>query len=291
MHIAVMLWGFTAILGDLISVSAFVLVWWRVAITSISFLLSRQIWVELRRLSWRQKFNFFVVGAIIALHWASFFGAIKYANASIALVALSTSPLMTSLIEPLILGHKVSKVDIWIGLIVIPLMVLILSDLSGRFVTGFGIGLVSSFLGALFTVLNKKLIDQTDPYTITFLELSSAWLFMTIILPVVLLLGGPISFWPVGIDWFYLIVLALLCTSFTFILHLKALEHISAFSANLILLLEPVYGIVLAAIILHEYQDMSPGFYMGMVVLIGLITTYPFLKKKYLSMQKEEQIL
>lgn len=275
LHISVFLWGFTAILGDLISLSAFWLVWWRVLITSFSLLLGGRVVRDIQKIPKPQLYRFIFVGVLIALHWLTFFGAIKYANASIALVAMSTTALFTSFIEPFFFKVNINRINILFGLAMIPGMLFIVQGIDDHMLIGLFIGLLSAFLAALFAVLNKLYIHQSDPATITFVELGSSWLFLSILSPATWILFDDTHFIPFGLDWVYLLVLALMCTTLTFILHLKALKYVSAFVSNLIINLEPVYGIALAALILGDYKELNVQFYVGVVIILLLVVLYP----------------
>lgn len=289
LHIAVFLWGFTAILGDLITLSAFWLVWWRVGITSSSLLLIRRTRRHLHGLSARTLAIYAGIGILIALHWLTFFGSIKYANASIALVAMSTTALFTAFLEPIYGKQKVRSVDILFGISVVPAMLLIVKDLDYQMTIGLGIGLLSAFLASVFAVLNKHYIHDSEPDAMTFVELGSSWLFLSIMIILVWHLNGDMNWWPKGLDWVYLIILALVCTNLTFILHFQALRHITAFVSNLVINLEPVYGIIMAAIILGDHEELHPSFYIGVLLILSLVITYP-LADKYFSVRSVDSV-
>ncbi len=277
LHFAVLLYGLTAILGDLISISAVSLVWWRVMITSASLLFFIKFGKSLLQLPRHSILAFLGVGIIVAIHWITFYGAIKYANASIALAAMATTSLYTSMIEPLITGKKFQWLEFILGILIIPPMLLIAADIEFTLLKGLWVGLLSAFLAALFATLNKKLVDKADAYQISFLEMSSAFIFISLLMPFVYNAG--ISIMPQGDDWIYLIILALACTTLAFVISMKALRYVSAFDANLVINLEPVYGILLAIIILKEHKEMSPTFYLGMVFIMLIVLSHPILKK------------
>lgn len=277
LHLAVLLYGLTAILGDLISISAVSLVWWRVLITSLSLLFFVQFGKSILRLPRKTIISFIGIGIIVALHWITFYGSIKLANASVALAAMATTSLYTSIIEPIITGKKFQWLELVLGLLIIPPMLMIASKLDLSFLTGLYVGLLSAFLAALFATLNKKMVDAADAYQVSFLEMSSACLFITILLP--FLNGADLSFMPIGKDWIYLGILSLCCTTLAFVICMKALKHVSAFDANLVINLEPVYGILLAIIILKEHKEMSTTFYIGMVLIMLIVLIHPILKK------------
>lgn len=275
LHLAVMLWGFTAILGDLIQLSALVLVWWRVLITSLSLIFFVRVGHLIRDIGWAQLLRFAGIGVLTGLHWICFYGAIKLANASVALICMATTSFFTSLLEPFIMRQPVRWLDILLGLLIIPGMALVVSGTAESMNIGIVVGLVSAFLAATFGTLNKKYIGKSDPLRITFLELSSAWLFLSLLLPFV----EVEVFWPSLRDWGYLLVLALLCTTFAYALALRALYHLSAFTANLTINLEPVYGIALAWVILNDQQELGPYFYIGVLIIMLVVFSYPLLRR------------
>jgi len=281
LHFAVLLYGITAILGDLITLPSTVLVWWRVLFTSVSLLFLIRFGQTLKTIPRSLILQYMGIGVIVALHWITFFGSIKYANASIALVCYATGSFFTSILEPLITKVKFKWHEIALGVLVIPGMALIVQSLEVRMLTGVWLGLISSVLAVLFSVLNKQLIDKADPYSITFLEMGSSWLFISLIFPFYFYQNEGLQFMPIGMDWFYLLFLALACTTLAYVLNLRALKHISAFAANLTMNMEPVYGIILAAIILQENKELAPDFYIGVVIIMSAVFGYPFLKSKF----------
>ncbi len=278
LHIAVALFGLTAILGDLISLSATVLVWWRVLITSMSLFVLIRFGKTLKGLPKSLILKFMGIGVLIALHWITFFGSIKFSNASICLVCMATASFFTSILEPLILREKIKYYEIGLGLLIIPGMFLVVQSTGSDMIFGILLGLTSALLAAVFTILNKKFVETTDSMNITFIELTSAWIFICFLLPILFWNDPNLSFMPVGMDWVYLGILALLCTTLAFVLSLRALKHISAFAANLTVNLEPVYGIILAYFILNEGEQLSTGFYYGAAIIILAVFFYPFIK-------------
>lgn len=280
LHTAIFLWGFTAILGDLISLSAFWLVLWRVAITSATLILLPGVRRSLLLLTRRLFGIYFLVGALIAIHWITFFGAIKYANASVGLAAMATVSLFTAFIEPLYFKRRIRIAQVLFGLLVVPAMLLIAKDLEGDMRLGLGIGLISAFLAAMFAVINKKYVEVTDPQAITFVELFSAFIVLAVVSPMVYLTYDNL-WWPVGLDWIYLVVLAVLCTCVAFILHLYALRHISAFASNLAINLEPVYGIALAGLLFGDFEELTYSFYLGVTIILLCVIVYPMVSKRY----------
>ncbi len=291
LHIAVLLAGLTAILGDLIQLSAIMLVWWRVLITSFSLLFFIGFGRSLRKIPRSLILKYMGIGVIIALHWLAFFGSIKYANASIALICMATTALFTAFTEPFITKRPIQWYEIVLGLLMIPGMILIVNNTDISMKMGIWIGILSAFLASTFAIFNKMLINEADPYTITFLELGSGWLFLCICLPFYFWSTEAAIFWPSTSDFIYLLILALVCTTLANILSLSALKYISAFATNLAYNLEPIYGITLAWLILNENEELTPGFYWGCAIIIFAVFSYPLIKKyftrKQLDLKKE----
>lgn len=281
LHLAVFLFGFTAILGDLISLAAISLVWWRVLLTTVSFLFL----IPLRRLLLTTQradlLKFMGIGVLVALHWICFFGAVKLANPSIALVCMATTSFFTALFEPLLTRQPPKIYEIALGLLIIPGMVLIVrsADLSMHW--GIAVGVMSALFAALFAILNKMLVGRLDEISVSFLELGSAWLFISFLLPWLWWLGEDsiLPFQPQHWDWLYLTFLALGCTTLAYVLALRSLRYLTAFASNLTVNLEPVYGIALAWILLDDAEELAPGFYWGALVILLVVFTYPVLRR------------
>lgn len=279
-HIAVLLFGFTAILGDLIALTALVLVWWRVFLTSGSLVFFFKVVDVIKMFHSGKMIKIIGVGVLVSLHWLCFYGSIKVANVSVALVCMSTTSIFTSLIEPLLNKVPFKKQDLFIGLILVPCFLLVANYTPAEYSFGMTLGIGAAILAALFSVFNKQLITNQNVYAFTFIELFSACLFLSICL----LFNRALSlfeisvFLPDGADqWINLLLLSLLCTTLAYILSLKALQHISAFSSNMIINLEPVYGIILAILLLGEKEYMHIQFYTGAALICIIVFIYPFL--------------
>ena len=279
LHLAVFLWGFTAILGDLIQLSALALVWWRVLLTSISVLFLLRNGLKINHLPRRSALQFAFVGVLTGLHWVTFYGAIKLSNASITLVCMATCAFFTSLVEPFLLRKKINWREAGIGFLIVPGMALIVQTADVKMYAGIAVGLLSSLLAAVFSTLNKKWINKAEPLPITFIEMSSAWLFLSAVLPFFFYLEPAAALLPSAKDWALLLVLSLLCTTLTWVLALRAMKQLTAFASNLTVNLEPVYGILLAWAILGEHRELSPGFYWGLAIILGVVFSYPVLKR------------
>ena len=285
LHIAVFAYGFTAILGDLISLSALNLVWWRVLITSVSLLFLINAIQLFKTLPRKRILQFMGIGVLVGLHWICFYGAIKLANASISLVCMATSSFFAAFLEPLLTKERIKGYQVALGLLIIPGMALVVNGIQVDMMLGVWVGLAASVLATLFGIFNKVLIDEAEPYSITFLELGSAWLFLSLLLPFFLENVNDLK--PTFTDWGYLLVLSLICTTLAFALSLKALKHLSAFASALTINLEPVYGILLAYFMLNDSQELSTNFYIGVVVILLAVFAHPYLKRKLEGISSE----
>lgn len=266
MNAAVFLWGFTGVLGRAITLDSTMLVWWRLLITMVSLWVLYLIQGKARRIPTRSIFMISLIGTVQALHWVCFYASIKLANVTIALTCLSTTALIAALIEPLVIKKKFDFFEIVLGLFAIAGIVIIYNT-HLNFSTGIIVGLLSAVLTVLVSVINKKIIDQYHPEHITLYQLTGGFLGMSILLPVFHFLFHDQWSPPTSLDWVWLILLSWVCTILTFVLYIRSLKKISAFTMNLTLTLEPVYGIILAFIIYHENRLLSKWFYLGFALI------------------------
>ncbi|MGK7393025.1 MAG: DMT family transporter [Candidatus Cyclobacteriaceae bacterium M3_2C_046] len=281
LHFLVFLWGFTAILGLLITIPAVEIVFYR---TLLAFL-GLAILLKFNHLSFRLPFSailkIFATGLIIAAHWILFFAAARVATASVCLAGLATTSFWTSILEPLMTNRKIKWYELSLGLLVIVGLYIIF-----RFEFNHALGLVmalgSALLAALFTVINGKFIRRFHHHTITFYEMIGAFTATALFLPVykrLLTPDGIINLTPTGMDWFYLAILAFVCTVYAYSASVELMQRISAFAINLTVNLEPVYGIILAVIIFGEKEKMDPGFYLGTFIILLAVLSYPVINR------------
>jgi drug/metabolite transporter (DMT)-like permease len=274
-HLCVLLWGFTAILGKLITLPALPLVWWRMLIVVAALALVPRVWRGLRVMPARVRWAYAGIGALVALHWLTFYGAIKLSNASVAATCIAFATPMTALVEPLLTRQKFQPRDLLLGLASLPGIWLVVGGVPAVMHAGIVAGVASAFLVAVFGTLNKRMVDRGDPLTVTALELGAGTLVLTLLAPLMPTLvpafAGPLLVAPTGMDAFWLVVLALACTLFPFALCLVALRHLSAFTAQLSVNLEPIYAIVLAAILFGEQAELSARFYVGVAIILAVV--------------------
>ncbi len=279
LHLCVFLWGFTAILGKLISIAALSLVWWRVGLTCLSLIFMKNLRANIREIPKAKLLTYMLIGIFVCSHWVLFYASIKASNASVGVLCMAITPIFTSFMEPFFFRRRVLLIEIILSILVVPGMYLVTQNISSTMYLGLLFGLGSAFMASLFSILNKKYIKNADPISITFLELGSAFIFLSFVLPITLYFNNSISFWPQHYDWIYLIVLSVFCTSIPYILSLHSLKHLSAFTTNLAINLEPIYGIFFAWILLKENKEVNSGFYLGVVIILLSVFSYPFLKK------------
>lgn len=276
-HIAVLLFGITAILGKLISLEAFGLVWNRLWISCLVLFFIPGVAIALKKLNRREILRFAGIGALICTHWVTFYGSIKLGNnASITLACLATTTLFTSFLEPLITKSKFQPAEVFIGGLVI-IGIYLITGVGSAYYPAIVTGLISAFFAALFSVLNKKYIGQHPTLSISLLELGSGFILLSLFI-LLLGLGGPsVNLTPKPSDWIYLFILSVFCTSLAFVLSLSALKELSAFISNLTINLEPVYGIILAALIFKEGDQLNSDFYLGTAIILLSVFLHPYL--------------
>ncbi len=282
LHCAVLLWGFTAILGQKIQLVAFILVWWRLAITCgvIASIVNLRKTISALPRDLIKKY--FFVGCIVTAHWLLFYGAIKLANASVALICLSTTSFMSSIAEPLMTGKKIKLYELSLGIIIIPAMIFIAGTLPSSMNLGIIIGLISAVLVVFFSILNKELVSQADAMTITFLELGGGLIMLSLLMPFYFMFDTSATFMPQSVsDWVCLVLLSVLCTNIAYWLGVRSLRQLSAFATSLTVNLEPLYGIALAVILLKENKQLPTSFYYGGGIIVFAVLLYPFLRSKY----------
>ncbi len=279
LHISVFLWGFTGILGRLIDLPDALLVWYRMIITALMMLIGLLLRGNFRMPTAREVLRISLVGTLVSLHWLCFYGSIKSSGASVALSCLASTALFTSLLNPVFGGKKIHLREIFFGLAAIA-GISMLYLYRGAYTSGLLLGLSASAIGALFTILNKKLMEKQDPLIVSFLEMGSGFLFLTAILPLYFSFfpGGKMI--PSAADCIYLLCLSFFCTVIPFTLSLYALKKLSAFTSNLILNMEPVYGILLAVVLFREDRFLHAGFFAGSALLVATVILHSFLERR-----------
>lgn len=282
LHFIVLIWGFTAILGLLISIPAVEIVFYRTLIASSTLgviLYARKVNFKL---GGGEILKILGTGVLIAAHWILFFAAARVSTASVCLAGMATCSLWTSFLEPFMNNKKVKAFEVVLGLVVISGLYVIFR-FEFNHALGLFMALASAALAALFSVINGKFTKRHDPYMITFYEMFGACLGTVIFFPIYKLYyaSDGLNLIPEGWDWLWLFILATICTVYAFSVSVEIMKRVSAFVVNLTVNLEPVYGIILAVIIFGEKEQMQPGFYFGTLIILLSVLAYPVLNKYY----------
>jgi len=278
LHFIVFIWGFTAVLGALISIDAIPLVWHRMSLGAIFILGYMLLKRDKLKVSIKSLLKFCFVGFLIAMHWFAFFYAIKVSNVSITLAMMSTGAFFASLLEPIIFKRKIVSYEVIFGLVVM-VGLYIIFRVESEYLTGILFALFASFLGALFAILNGILVKTHNASVITFYEM----VFGVLCISIYLLFtdGFSYSFFILSAnDWIYLLILASICTAYAFIASIHVMKWISPYTVMLTTNMEPVYGIILALLILGDKEYMSGSFYLGAIIILLTVIANGIIKTR-----------
>jgi drug/metabolite transporter (DMT)-like permease len=274
LHITVVVFGFTGVLGKLITLPAVPLVFWRCAIGAGAL----SVWLALsgkwRRISGADRWRVGATGVLVALHWAAFFHAIKVSNVSVALATLSTVPLFVAVIDPALRKRWPDPRELALGAVAIAALLLIF-DVSPDSGAGIFWALIASFLAATFSVLNARWVKRQDALNISRLELSVA----VVAIGIVALASGSVQI-PTSADWLWLILLGVVATALAFAVTVQVVKVLPPFTLAIAINLEPVYAIVLALLIFGENEQMNGGFYAGVAVLVATVMGDALIKRR-----------
>jgi drug/metabolite transporter (DMT)-like permease len=279
LHICVVLWGFTAILGKLITLPATQLVWWRMLLVTVALACFPRVWRALKTIPPRLMLTFAGIGGVVALHWLAFYGSVKLANASVAATTMALAPAVTALIEPAITGARFERHNLLLGILVIPGVALVVGGIPGSMHLGFWVGVISAALAALFNALNKRFLGHQDAMAVTWLELGAGFVVLAAIAAFAAPDGAGVVL-PSVRDGAWLLVLAILCTLIPFAVSLATLRHLSAFTAQLAINLEPLYAIVLAVLFLGEARELGMSFFIGVAIVLTAVFGHGWLQTR-----------
>lgn len=281
LHFVIFLWGFTAILGKLITIPAVELVALRTLITALAlgaiiYKFKTPFWLGRAKV-----LKIIGVGFLIAAHWILFFAAARVSSVSICLIGMATCSLWTAFLEPLFTKSKIKPHEILLALLIlVGLYIIFRNETEFNSMLGLGMAIGSALLASIFTIINAKLVKQIPPTTITCYEMVGACIGTVLFFPVYttyFVEGGQLDFSLIPMDWVYLLILTLACTVYAYTAGVRLMQRISAYTMNLTVNLEPVYGIILALFIFNEGEKMSSGFYFGASVVLLSVFIYPVL--------------
>ena len=279
LHIAVFLAGFTGILGRLITLNEGMIVWYRLLLTAVTMWVLFGLMKKLQRIPVRDILKIAGVGFIAAMHWVTFYGSIKYANVSVALVCFSSIGFFTALFEPLILRKRINWVELLLGVITLT-GIYIIFHFDTEYKTGIIIGIISAMLASLFPIFNREFLKRINVETMLTWQQTGGLLTLSILLPFYLHKFPTESFIPSLENFGWLLILSWFCSVIAFQLSANALKKLSAFTVNLTYNLEPVYGIILAFIVYKENQFLSKWFFVGFAIIAVALIIHLYLLLK-----------
>ncbi len=288
LNFIVVIWGFTAILGLLISIPAVEVVFYRTLISALAIAvimrLSRQRFI----IDSRSIVKMLLTGCIIGAHWILFFASARVSNASISLIGLATVALWTSIIEPLANRRKIKLFEVFLGLVII-IGLYVIYNVNLSYKLGLLMAVASGLMAAIFSVINGKLAQKHHHFTITLYEMVGAFLMVVISIPLYTRFISDTGTFQWQLSWSdltYLLILALVCTVYAFSASVELLKRISVFASNLFIHMEPIYGIILAVLFFKETEKMNSGFYLGATIIVLAVLSYP-ITNHYLKKRKQ----
>jgi len=283
LHFIVFLWGFSAILGKLVTIPAVEMVWYRSLIAAAGM---GAVIYYLRgtfRVSKPDLYSMLGIGVIVAIHWIAFFGSARVANVSVSLVGFATNSLWAAILDPWFKGERIKKYEILLGLIVITGLYIIFS-FDFQYKLGLLLGVFAGFTAALFSVLNSRLVTQNSARTITFYEMIGVTIGTALFFPVYKMtwaVNYELQLSPSAWDWLWIALLAVVCSVYAYTVAVDLMKRISVFMIQLTLNLEPVYGIIMAVLIFGQREKMNLNFYIGTFIILSAVLVYPLMKRKF----------
>jgi drug/metabolite transporter (DMT)-like permease len=283
LHFIVFLWGFSAILGKLVSIPALEMVMYRSVLAAMGMgvvLLATRGTFGVTK---TELIKLILIGFIVALHWVAFFGSARVANVSVSLVGFATNSLWAAILEPWFNKSRIKKFELLLGLIVLFGLYIIFS-FDFQYKLGLLIGILAGFTSAVFSIFNSRMVRKIPAYTITFYEMIGAFAGLALFLPIykyTWALDGVLHLVPQPMDWIYIALLAGVCSVYAYSTAVELMKKVSVFLIQLSLNLEPVYGIIMAVIIFGSEEKMGMNFYVGTFIILGAVILYPFLKKRH----------
>jgi len=283
LHFIVFLWGFSAIIGKLISIPAMEMVMFRFLIASAGIYLVIYFAKENINISRNDLIKLILIGFVVSLHWLAFFGSARISNVSVSLVGFATNSLWAAVLDPWFNKVKIKKFELILGLVVLFGLYIIFS-FDFQYKLGLALGVFAGFSSALFSVFNSKMVKRVPSRTITFYEMLGGFLGTTIFITIYAIGWADreqVLFLPSTYDWLYISILAVVCSVYAYTVAVELMKKISVFVIQLSLNLEPVYGIIMAVFIFGEKEKMSSNFYIGTFIILCAVLSYPLLKKRF----------
>jgi drug/metabolite transporter (DMT)-like permease len=281
LHFIVFLWGFSAILGKLVSIPTMEMIFFRGILAAAGIALVIVITKGTFRVSRTDLIRLILIGSIVALHWVAFFGSARISNVSVSLVGFATNSLWAAMLEPWFNKKKIKKFEFLLGLVVLTGLYVIFS-FNFEYHAGLALGILAGFTSALFSVFNARMVRRVESFTISFYEMLGIVVTFLLVLPVYSFVSGePLNLSPTLLDWLWIALLAGACSVYAYSVAVELMKRVSVFLIQLTLNLEPVYGIIMAVIIFKQQEKMGWNFYLGTVIILSAVASYPYLKRKF----------
>ncbi len=282
LHFIVFLWGFSAILGKLITIPAVEMVWYRAIFSALGMGAVIYFTRGSFKVGTSDLFKLLAIGGIVAIHWIAFFGSARVSNVSVSLVGFATNSLWTALLEPWFNRTRIKKYELLLGLVVITGLYVIFS-FDFQYKLGLFLGVFAGFTSAFFSVFNARMVQRNSARAITFYEMIGVAITTGLFLPFVGAFGIEITLpqLPSAMDLMYIAILAGVCSVYAYAVAVELMKRISVFMIQLTLNLEPVYGIIMAVIIFGQQEKMNLNFYIGTLIILSAVLTYPLIRKRF----------
>lgn len=277
LHFTVLLFGFTGVLGKLITLPSAAIVWYRMLIAAVA--LGGYLWFFPKPKIPRSKFiGVLATGAVVAIHWIFFFESVKQSNVSVALIGVTTTTLFTALLSPFFYKKKLVVYEVVLGLAVL-FGIAIIFNANAKYQLGIILSLIAALLASVFTLVNERYIKDLAPSRVSFWEMFGGCAVVTIYF----LFSEKFTpeFFQISMsDAIWLVFLGVLCTGFAFVASIRVMEHLPAFTVSISINLEPIYAIILAFILFNEYEMWNTAFVIGTVIILGSIALNTYLKRR-----------
>lgn len=283
LHVVVFLWGTTSVMAKLVSMPATEMLVYRTAMAALGLMAVAFISGAMLKQRPVDILRMLSIGMVVGLHWVAFFVGGQFSTASLSLVGFATCSLWAAILEPLANGRRIRPIEIFLGTVVLFGLYLIFR-FEFRYWVGFLLSVFSGLLAAVFSIMNSRLVNRIPSVTIAFYEMAGAFLFVVCLLPlyrVTYSVTGVLDLTPEPMDWIYLFILSMFCSVFAFTMSVALLKKVSVFTVQLLLNLEPIYGIFLAVLVLDEHRMMGWGFAAGTMVILLAVFSYPLLNKRF----------
>ena len=282
LHFIVFLWGFSAILGKLVSIPSVEMVWYRSILAAAGMGAVIYFTRGNFKVSRADLIRLIAIGAIVSLHWIAFFGSARASNVSVSLVGFATNSLWAAMLEPWFNKKSVKKYELFLGLTVMAGLYIIFS-FDFEYKLGLLLAIFAGFSSALFSVFNAGMVKRVSARTITFYEMIGVFIATALFIPLFQFsdTGFRLPKLPGAMDVVYIALLAGVCSVYAYTVAVDLMKRISVFMIQLTLNLEPVYGIVMAVIIFGQQEKMNLNFYAGTLVILSAVITYPLVKKRF----------